>query len=152
MLRFAVVVRQKRGRDEERHYDMLPHPKGSSTLGRWRAAQTIGMVVRRRTICGCETTEVHDSLSSLPLGVKRFARGHWGIENRWHWSLDVVFAQDASRIRQDASPEIASLLRQLALRILQQDTRRSGSLRCKRKPAGWNKNHLESLLAQITAK
>jgi hypothetical protein len=34
--------------------------------------------------------------------------------------------------------------------ILQQDTRLSGSLRCKRKQAGWNNDHLESLLAQIT--
>ena len=46
------------------------------------------------------------------------------------WTLDVVFAQDASRIRTDSSPEIASMLRQLALMILQQDTRLSGSLRC----------------------
>ncbi len=149
-----VERQQKRGRDEERHYYMLPRPKGSSTLGRWRAAKTIGMVIRRRTIRGCETIEVHYYLSSLPLGVKRFARaarGHWGIENRLHWSLDVVFAQDASRIRKNASPEIASMLRQLALMILRQDTRLSGSLRCKRKQAGWNNDHLESLLAQITA-
>lgn len=150
-----VERQQKRGRDEERHDDRLPRPKGSSTLGRWRAAKSIGMVLRRRTIHGGEQIEVHYYLSSLPLGVKRFARaarGHWGIENHWHWSLDVVFAQDASRIRKEARPEIASMLRQLALMILQQDTRRSGSPRCKRKPAGWNNHHLESLLAQITVK
>ena len=72
---------------------------------------------------GGEQIEVHDYLSSLPLGVKRFARaarGHQGIENRWHWSLDVVFAQDGSRIRKGASPEIASMLRQLAMMIFQQ--------------------------------
>ncbi|GEM_PF-4238111 len=68
------------------------------------------------------------------------------------WTLDVVFAQDASRIRTDSSPEIASMLRQLALMILQQDTRLSGSLRCKRKQAGWNDTYLESLLAQIADK
>jgi predicted transposase YbfD/YdcC len=150
-----VERQQKRGRTEERRYYLLPLPNGSATFGRWRAAKTIGMVIRRRTIPGCEQIEVHYYLSSLPLGVKRFARaarGHWGIENRLHWTLDVVFAQDASRIRKDSSPEIASLLRQLALMILQQDTRLSGSLRSKRKQAGWNDAYLESLLAQITDK
>ncbi len=112
------------------------------------------MVIRRRTIEGNETIEVHYYVSSLPMGVKRFARaarGHWGIENRLHWSLDVVFAQDASRIRKGTSPEIASMLRQSALMILQRDTQLLGSLRCKRKQAGWNNELLETLLAQITA-
>ena len=133
----------------------MPLPKGSSTFGRWRAAKTIGMVIRRRTIQGCAQIEVHYDLSSLPLGVKRFARaarGHWGIENRLHGTLDVVFAPDASRSRKDSRPEIASMLRQLALMILQQDTRLSGSLRSKRKHAGWNDAYLESRLAQITDK
>jgi predicted transposase YbfD/YdcC len=153
---FEHVERQKkRGRTEERHYYQLPLPKGSSTFGRWRAAKTIGMVIRSRTIQGCEQLEAHYYLSSLPLGVKRFARaarGHWGIENSLHWTLDVLFAQDASRIRKDSSPEIASMLRQLALMILQRDTQLKGSLRSKRKQAGWNDAYLETLLAQITDK
>ena len=40
--------------------------------------------------------------SSLPVGVKRFARavrGHWGIENTCHWTLDVTYREDESRIR-----------------------------------------------------
>ena len=72
------------------------------------------MVIRQRTIQGSETIEVHYYVLSLLLGVKRFARaacGHWGIGNRLHWMLDVVFSQDASRIRRDSRPEIASLLR-----------------------------------------
>lgn len=43
-------------------------------------------------------------------------------------------------------------LRQLPLMILQQDTRLLGSLRCKRKQAGWNNDLLETLLAQISDK
>ena len=155
LFREHIERQKKRGRDEERHYYMLPAPKGSSTLGRWRAAKSIGMVIRRRTIRELEKIEVHYYLSSLSPAVKRFARsarGHWGIENRLHWSLDVVFAQDDSRIRKDASPEIASMLRQLALMILQQDTRLLGSLKCKRKQAGWNNALLETLLSQITGK
>ena len=148
----ACVERQKkRGRDEERQYFMMPIGD-SPALGRWRSAKTIGMVFRRRTINGCEQMEVHYYLCSIGMGVKRFAkavRGHWGIENKLHWSLDVTFAQDASRIRKGSSPEIASMLRQMALMILERDTKLKGSLRSKRKQAGWNDSLLESLLAQI---
>ena len=85
--------------------------------------------------------------------VQRLAkaiRGHWSIENQLHWMLDVVFAQDSSRIRKGNEPEISSMLRQLALMILTQDTRLSGSIAGKRKQAGWNNDHLEALLLQIT--
>ena len=75
-------------------------------------------------------------------------RAHWSIENSLHWTLDVNFAQDASRIRKDASPQIASMLRQPALMILQHDTLLKGSLRGKRKIAGWSNDALESLLTR----
>ena len=35
--------------------------------------------------------------------------------------------------------------------ILQRDTRLSGSLRCKRKQAGWNNDNLETLLTNFHA-
>lgn len=146
-----VERQQKRGRDEERRYYQMP-VGGVFGRGRWPSAKTIGMVHRRRVIQSREQVETRFYLSSLPMGVKRFARavrGHWGIENTLHWSLDVTFTQDASRIRKGSSPEIASMLRQLALMILERDTRLTGSLRSKRKQAGWNDALLETLLAQI---
>ena len=42
------------------------------------------------------------SLTSLPLGVEPFARavrGHWSVENKLHWVLDVCFREDQSRAR-----------------------------------------------------
>ncbi|MGD1863590.1 MAG: hypothetical protein ACFB0D_03455 [Phormidesmis sp.] len=30
---------------------------------------------------------------------------HWGIENKLHWSLDVVFHEDGSRIRNGHAPK-----------------------------------------------
>ena len=147
-----VERQKKRGRDEERRYFQMPIGD-SPAFGRWRAAKTIGMIFRTRTINGHEQMEVHYYLCSIRMGVKRFAkavRGHWGIENKLHWSLDVTFAQDASRIRKGSSPEIASILRQMALMILEQDTQLKGSLKSKRKQAGWNNALLETLLSQIT--
>ena len=52
-------------------------------------------------------------VSSVPPKVKRLAkaiRDHWGIENSLHWVLDVVFAEDDSRIRKGNGPETTATL------------------------------------------
>jgi predicted transposase YbfD/YdcC len=57
-------------------------------------------LARRR---GDETIEFRDSLSSLDLDVQGFARavrGHWGIENGCHWTPDITFREDVSRLRE----------------------------------------------------
>jgi len=85
--------------------------------------------------------------------VRRFARvvrSHWSIKNSLHWMLDVNFPKVQSQIRKGASPEIASMLRQLALMILKHDTQLKGSVRGKRKIAGWNNEALETLLLNFT--
>jgi len=87
-----------------------------------------------REVAGKETDEVHYYISSLPPKVKRLAeaiRDHWGIENSLHWTLDVVFAEDDSRIRKGHGPETTATLRRLALSILEQDTSLKSSLRGK---------------------
>jgi hypothetical protein len=80
--------------------------------------------------------------------VERLAalvRGHWGIENQLHWSLDVTFNEDQSRIRQGHAAENGGLLRRLALSILKQDTWYSNSLRPKRLRAGWESSDSRAL-------
>ncbi len=97
---------------------------------------------------GVERNEIAYFVSSLPAKVKRFAkavRGHWGIENRLHWTLDVIFGADASRARKEHSPLNLGMRRRLALSILQQDTTVKDNLRGKRLRAGWD----EAVLLQI---
>ena len=58
-------------------------------------------------------------LSSRPLDAKTAAtaiRGHWGIENKSHYTRDVTFREDASRIRKN--PAIFARLRSFAYNIL----------------------------------
>jgi predicted transposase YbfD/YdcC len=61
----------------------------------------------------------------------RYLRGHWSIENRLHWCLDVVFREDASRVTKDHGPENLNILRKMALRLLRAapDPRPSGKKR-----------------------
>jgi predicted transposase YbfD/YdcC len=42
-------------------------------------------------------------------------RGHWSIENQLHWSLDVLFREDACQVRKDNAPENLNILRKIAL-------------------------------------
>jgi hypothetical protein len=74
-------------------------------------------------------------------------RSHWSTENSQHHVLDVIFTEDASRIRRGNGPEVTSVFRRLALNILQRDTSLKGSIRGKRKLCGWDEWSFELLLA-----
>ncbi len=77
----------------------------------------------------------------------RLVRSHWGIENALHWSLDVTFAEDASRVRQGHAAENLARLRRLALNLLKQETTCKRSLPRKRLKAAWSQNYLLKILA-----
>jgi predicted transposase YbfD/YdcC len=68
-------------------------------------------------------------------------RSHWGIENRVHWVLDMVFQEDQSRIRAGHGAENFSRLRRMVLnklRAFEDPSGRKPSLRMKRKKCGWS--------------
>jgi predicted transposase YbfD/YdcC len=147
-LKRLKTVERSHGRDEIREYFIAPAPPELVRSDLWKGVQSIGMVQRTRVLDGVETHELVCYLSSLPPKVKQFAtavRSHWGIENRLHWSLDVTFAEDKSRVRKDHSPLNLTMLRRLVLGILQTDTSLKDSLRGKRLRAGWD----DAVLLQI---
>jgi predicted transposase YbfD/YdcC len=78
----------------------------------------------------------------------RVARSHWGIENRLHWVLDVIFAEDANRSRKDNAPQNLAVLRRLALNIIRNHPAQT-SLRQKIKRAGWENTFLLEVLAHM---
>lgn len=138
------------GRDEERLCYAAPAPPSLRTDPRWNDVTSVVMIYRRTERNGKTTEETAYYITSLEPQVQRLAkliRGHWGIENTLHWTLDVIFAEDASRIRKGNGPEIASIFRKIALMILQRDTSVPGSIRGKRLQAGWNNDILERILS-----
>src|SRR5262249_7824375 len=135
------------GRKEERSYTALKAPL--AIRWNWPDAQSIVRVCRQATVQGKKSHEVRYFVSSLASEADQLAsciRGHWGIENKLHWSLDVTFKEDQGRIREGHAAENAALLRRLALSILKQDTWYSTSLRGKRLRAGWDNKVLEHFL------
>jgi predicted transposase YbfD/YdcC len=142
----------KHGRCERREYYVAPAP--SELGGQWPSARSIGMVYRRRETAGGLSEEVAYFISSLPPKVRALAghvRGHWGIENSLHWTLDVTFSEDKSRIRTGQGPQIAAAFRRLALSILKQDTTLKENIHGKRVRAGWNNKTLQAILTANAA-
>ena len=143
-----TTIERSRGRTEERYYVIAPVPEEMKHFCReWKGLTSIGQVITIIDDGDKQTTEVRYYISSRDPRVKEFAqsvRGHWSVESM-HWILDVVFAEDASRIRNGAGTENFSVLRKFVISLLKRDTSR-GSLKGKRKRAGWNTKFLEKVL------
>ena len=76
-------------------------------------------------------------------------REHWGIENKLHWTLDVTFREDESRIRKEASPENFAIMRHIALNLIKSDTSVQASVKRKRLMAALNDDFRETLIKQV---
>ena len=132
------------GREETRSYIQMPAPETLSGLELWKGLQSIGVVTSVCIRDGKETVETRYYISSLPVGVKQFAhavRSHWGIENTCHWSLDVTYREDESRLRDKHLRENFAWLNRFTLSLLKQHPGKN-SLVMKRRGCGWNEEFL----------
>jgi len=125
-------------------------------LKEWPGIKSVVKVISTREIDGKSTTEDRFYLSSLVSSdVKRIASGirsHWGIENSLHYSLDVTFGQDKSRIRTGNAAENFGVLRHIAMNALRgapEAKNSSPSNRLKRVRASMDTNYLEQVMRGI---
>lgn len=110
----------------------------------------IGMVESRVERGGAVTRERRYYLSSAPLDAKTFAaavRAHWGVENRLHWVLDVVFHDDLARLRTGNGPQNMAVVKHMAMNLVR-NPKDSHSLKVRRKLANLNPDYLENLISQ----
>jgi predicted transposase YbfD/YdcC len=100
---------------------------------------------------GRVTTERRLYLSSIrSLDAGRMAdlvRGHWSVENKLHWQLDVSFDEDQRRIRTGHGAENYSRLCRIALNLLKRDTTVKAGIKSKRLTAGWDHDYLLRLIS-----
>jgi predicted transposase YbfD/YdcC len=137
------------GRVETRQYIQLPAPTTLPGVEKWKKLLTIGAVILTTIRNGQETTATRFFISSLGLGVEQFAkavRNHWGIENTCHWSLDVTYREDDSRIRDVRGRENFAWLNRFTLSLLKQHPGK-GSLAMKRRSCGWQSRFMLEILA-----
>lgn len=140
------------GREETRCYTHLPAPRDLPHRDQWKGLKSIGVAITSCVRAGKETIEKRYYISSLPVGVKQFARavrGHWGIENSCHWSLDMTFREDESRIRDRNLRENFAWLNRFLLSLLKQHPSKN-SVVGKRRGCAWNDDFLLEVLTGIT--
>ena len=90
----------------------------------WPGLKALVMVTAQREVQGQVSTERRYYLSSRLADAATLGsavRGHWGIENQLHWSLDVTFGEDQARMRTGNAAENFSVLRRIALNLFRQD-------------------------------
>lgn len=143
------TIEKDHGRLEIRRYHQSAELAWFADRPKWEGLQSVGMVEALRQVNGQQTCERRYYLSGLPLDVKTFARavrGHWGVENKLHWTLDVWFREDQSRARSGYAAENLATLRRLALNLLKREKTKKRGIKGKQLNASWNHAYLLRLL------
>jgi predicted transposase YbfD/YdcC len=128
-------------------------------------AATLVRVQSRAELCDRSRLEARYYVSSAELSAKQAAeavRGHWGIENQLHWTLDVVFAEDQSRLRKGHGARNMAVVRHFAINLIRTAPEperpppmkpqrkatkpRRTSIKMRRKIAGWRSDYLANAL------
>lgn len=147
-----VTTETTHGREETRTSLQLPAPEDLPGFLRWKGLKSIGLATSHCLGDGQETIDVRSYISSLEVEVKEFARavrGRWSIENSCHWTLDMTFREDESRLREGNLSENFAWLNRFALSLLKQHPGRQ-SVVMKRRSCGWSDAFLMEVVTGST--
>ena len=147
MLHLCRVEKIKsHGRIERRRYTLISARDPLFFHLRWPGLASIGILETKRTVNHKTEHSIRFFLSTLDYErIDDFMRGvrkHWDIEINLHWSLDVSFREDYSRVRAGNASENLATVRRIALNLLKQDNTMSAGITRKRKRAGWENAYL----------
>ena len=146
---FYEKTERGHGREEYRACWVFNEADELSTHMQWPGIKQFGVVQADRTINGKASTSLRFYICSREMNAEQMlkaTRNHWGIENNLHWQLDVSFNEDGCQTKNDIAAENLSTLRRMCLNILKTE-KSKGSLKGKRKRAGWSNDFLRNLLS-----
>jgi predicted transposase YbfD/YdcC len=136
------------GRVEKRWVTILRDPEGIRGREQWANLKVIGSCYAERTVAGKTSEEIRFFIGSRDMTAKEYGnviRGHWQIENGLHWSLDVTFREDDSRIQKRNAGSNFALLRKVALSLLKRHPSED-SINRKRYAAALDTSFLQEIL------
>lgn len=143
----TVKTEGDHGRIEQRSCSVIRKLRWIGEKEKWDGLQSIVKIetVRENKNNGEKSAETRYYISSLQQDAPYFnqaIRAHWGIENNFHWVLDVQFREDESRKRKDNSAENFAIIRRIALNKIKQAKLRRLGVNNKRLIAGWDHDFL----------
>lgn len=117
------IWRDGHGRTEHQIFTVIADLDWFEKVCEWKDLKTIIMVQSERTIKGLTSKEVRYYLSSLQEDAQQISqhiRDYWGIENKYHWVLDVVFKEDLRIVWNKNFARNEAVIRRLGFNILKQ--------------------------------
>jgi len=112
----------------------------------WKSVKRVIKITSSTLSYGKYSTETHRYISSLEVDAKTFlhiVRSHWKIENSLHYVKDVSFEEDACRTRTGQIPFMQTILRSLAINMI--NLNKFTNIKQARKVFAWNPYKLFSL-------
>ena len=145
---YFKTTEHSHGRDEVRECFVTDRLDQVRELDKWDGLQSLVKIISTRTKSGITSMETRYYISSLKPDAKQIlstVRAHWKVESM-HWSLDISFREDESRVRIGHAGENLSLVRKMAFNFLKQETTAKGGIASKRRQAGWDMDYLKVVL------
>ena len=148
---FWESVEKGHGRIENRNC-MAMSADGLPCQSEWIELNTIVRICRERKEGTKVTQEISYYITSLFHEAEKIAgvaRRHWGVENKLHWRLDVIFRQDNSRYRDRVGARNMAVIRKMALNALLKDTSIKRGVGTKQCAAACNPTYRERILKNL---
>lgn len=148
-----TTIEKGHGRIETRTYsgsrtvDWIGSDRSYPGQPRFKTIKTLVRVHARAEYADRCSFDTRYFISSAPCDIERIAagvRGHWGVESM-HWLLDVEFKDDLSRYRAGHGAKNMAVIRRFALGLVRAN-KSKGSVKTRRKSAGWNPGFLLQIL------
>lgn len=156
LFKFLPVTHQEQvekdhGRIETRDCQVISDLSWMPETPQWKGLKSIVKIQSNRELqaTGQVSTQIRYYISSLnrtPEFFMEAIKGHWGIENRLHWSMDVVFAEDLSRKRADNAAQNFAIIRKIAQNLLKMEPSPKVSLNRKMKRAAMQDEYRQRVL------
>lgn len=143
------TVENDHGRVDVRKYWIVSDIGWLGEKKTWKGLEAIGCA-RVVSTAGEQTTcDDRYYIVSSAMEARRFGeavRGHWGIENNLHWSLDMSFREDESRIRNASTPDNFAVIRHICMNLLKQETSFKRGIKGKRYRSAMDSDYRERVL------
>ena len=114
------------GRIEHRLCEVVDQLEFLDDKEEWPGLTSVVRITSERIIkqTGKGNTETRYYITSLKADAKLIhdaVRSHWAVENNLHWSLDVIFREDASLKKKDHSALNFNIIAKMALTLIDQE-------------------------------
>lgn len=147
---YAETTEKNRGRTETRRCWVLPVDDSFPEAARWKNLARIVRFESERVVDAQITRGTRQFITSRSLTATEAlaaVRGHWQIENKLHWTLDIAFREDDCRVRAENAAENFGVLRHVALNLLRGVQGAKIGVKNRRLVAGWDDAFLTQVLA-----